>query len=610
MGKQREKAQSTVSACVAPALSAEVYPLWHKPYIQVLIILAVGFAIYFNSLGVPFQFDDNSCLVHNRAIRDFGYFFDHSRLRLLPILQDIKNNFVLRPVAYFSFAINYKLHGLAVWGYHVVNIAIHLLNALLIYLLISLTLSTWHFSNRLAESNRLLRTMPLFAALLFVAHPLQTQAVTYIIQRITSMSTLFYLAAMVLFVKARLSKHGLTSNSCYLLSVASAVLAMETKEIAFTLPLIITLYEWIFFSGDLKKRILRLVPFLLTMAIIPYKVSQLATVHPSNNSVIGNAINLINFKNFSSWDYLMTQFGVITTYLRLLVLPIGQNLDYDYPLETRFFQSSVLQPLLLLILLFGVAVYLQFRSGTRDSENPLSRIVSFGIFWFFITLSVESSIIPIEDFIFEHRVYLPSIGIFMAFIAAIGMLYKGPTHITAVSPVTVILSIVLAMLSISTLRRNAVWKNEVTLWQDAARKSPYKARPHTNLGLALLEAGRFDESIRESETALTLDYTNGAAHNNLGVAFLAQKQFDSAARHFVTALILLPQDTEALVNLSLVQIEQGKLEQARVNIEAAMRIDPGYSKAHAALGSLLEKEGRIEEARITKSRIGQMLKVY
>jgi hypothetical protein len=361
----------------------------------------VGAVVYSNTLHASWHFDDTVAIIENWSLRDLRGCF----------LGIFGGN---RSVGFFTFALNYHFGKLEVLGYHLVNIAIHIFNALLVYTLVTLLLKTPAMSKSRLDSH--VRFLALASGLIFVAHPIQTQAVTYIVQRFASLATLFYLLSVVLFVKARLSiARGNSFFSplhllCYSLSLFSAFCAMHTKEISFTLPVVIGLCE-LFFMGPSPqswvKRILYLLPFILTLLIIPANLGLFGKVQTKPlGDIIGEMREQVQETTLvSRTDYLLTQFNVIVTYIRLLFLPLNQNLDYDYPIAKTLFQFPTLVSFLFLFLLFLLALYLFLKNY---------RLISFAIFWFFITLSVESSIIPIRDVIFEHRVYLPSVGFVMA----------------------------------------------------------------------------------------------------------------------------------------------------------------------------------------------------
>lgn len=596
--------------------------LWQDPFVHVLLIMATGFIVYFNSVSVPYMFDDYVCLIDNPAIKSFNCFPDTQRVMGLGIATDLKNNLILRPVSYFTFAINYALHDFDVFGYHLVNLLFHIGCALLVYYLFSRLLLAMTMPDREDKGSKGMAQdtvdyMPLFAALLFVCHPLQTQAVTYIVQRFVPLATFFYLTALAFYVQFRLAATPLSRLLAYTLSLTAAVLAMESKEIAFTLPAIIVLSEFMFFRGNIASRLIKLIPFLLTMAIIPAKLLHLPSPGTAGKTEnISSAINLVNFGGISSWDYLMTQFGVITTYIRLLLLPVGQNLDYDYPLQKHFFRMEVLLPLALLLIIVGMGLYLLKRSR----ENRLYKIIAFGIFWFFITLSVESSIVPIDDLIFEHRVYLPSIGFFMALSAGISVIFSRLTGKSIVIPKIMFLLPVATVLTLSAaaIARNMVWQDELTFWNDVVKKSPNKARPHIALGETLIRQAKIappengiledtvllkegsDKQIRtavnEFKAAVRLGPNSPAAHVKLAEALKLQKNFDEALRSLSTATSLQPESSIPYVMRGEILEARGDSARARQEYLDAVKIEPAAHMPHMKLADIYAKEGNIQGA--------------
>ena len=430
-------------------------------FVHIICLAFIIFVIYANTLNAPFQWDEKVFIADNPVVKGLHYFAHPSGARGF----EYYDSFIRRYIGYLTFALNYKLHGFSVPGYHIVNIVIHTANSILVYFLVLLTLRArgrvfFYDSGFIA----------FFSALLFAVHPLQTEAVTYVFQRFASLAAMFYLFSLVAYIKARLmgrdyypspnplppgerekaetntlplyrgeGARGRVSSTAgfifYSISFISAVLAMKTKENAFTLPFVIALYEFCFFSGSIKKRMLYLTPFLLTLLIIPLTLMSLTGSHHLDPGSYGA-------RQFSRGDYLFTQFRVIATYLRLLFSPVGQNLCYDYPVYHSFFERPVLLSFSLLATLFGLGTYLVTRKtkpqrqGRADisaapearrfnaerSTQYAVRFIGFGILWFFVTLSVESSIIPIPMLINEYRMYLPSVGIIISVVAGIFLL--------------------------------------------------------------------------------------------------------------------------------------------------------------------------------------------
>ncbi len=568
--------------------------VFRNPLFHILLIITFCLIAYSNTFRVPFQFDDTPTIVENPIIKDLSYMVNPSAAKIYKETSPYES-MKRRYVGILTFALNYRIHKLDVTGYHLVNLFIHIVNALMVYWLILLTFRTPFLnSSNLREASS---HIALFAGLLFACHPVQTQAVTYICQRFTSLAATFYCLSLIMYVKWRISsnKTPLSSFRAHLLfylgSVISAIFAMKTKEMAFTLPVVIFLYELMFFDGEFKKRFLYLTPFLLTMLIIP--ISLLGVDKPIGQIISDLSEVTREQTNMSRWSYFFTQIAVIVTYIRLLLFPVNQNLDYDYPIYHSFLFPEVFLSFLLLLFLFGLGVYLLFHSRIR---NRSLRLIAFGLFWFFTTLSVESSFIPIIDVIFEHRIYLPSLGAFMVLSTGAFLLASKFKEKKMRSFGITILSIVVLVLSFSTHSRNAIWKSEITLWQDCVTKSPGKARPHNNLGNALNKQGRTEEAFQHFLQALKIAPQYADAHNNLGVALAERGRTDEAIAHYLEALAINNNFEKAHYNLGITLAENGNLDEAIQHFNTALLIKPDYVDAQNNLGNCLLLKGRIDAA--------------
>jgi len=574
--------------------SAKLAAFFRKPFVHILIIVVLGILIYSNTFNFPFAYDDISSIIKNPSIKDIHHIINS---------QTIHDN---RLIGNLTFALNYQLHELNVVGYHIFNLLIHLLNALLVYWLVILTFKTPYVSAYLQKdvlkTSDPYRWIPLFTALLFVSHPIQTQAVTYIVQRFASLSTLFYLVSLVMYIKARGSDSSKRAGYAFFAaSILSAVLAMRTKEIAFTLPVMVFLYEFMFFPGDIKKRmryLLVLLLLLLTMFIIP--LSMMLTQSGSTGvKGIDELTKMAGYAEVSRWDYLNTQFRVIVTYIRLLFLPIHQNLDYDYLIYGTFFTPSVFLSFFILLGVFCWGIYLLYRSYKSDQSNRCwYRLISFGVFWFFVTLSVESSIIPIQDLIYEHRLYLPSVGFFMAFMSGVGFLYDRPANQTnGVAKVFIPVMILIVIgLSLTAYARNFAWSDKVTLWEDVVKKSPDKIRPHYNLAEAYQEQGRLDDAVREYRTAINLRPDLVEPHFNLGLVYRKQGRFDDAVREYLMVIKLRPDFADAHTNLGAAYDRQRRFEDAIKEHQTAIKLVPDHVTAHYNLAVAYHHQGRFDDA--------------
>lgn len=350
--------------------------------IAVIILIA-----YSNTFTASFHFDDTASIEENHLIK---------RITTENIIEIFKG---VRPVVYLSIMLNYQLGGLNVVGWHIFNIGFHIANSFLVYLLISSTLNLPTLSMQYADKAK---RMALFAALLFAVHPIQTEAVTYIISRTELLATFFYLAALLLFIKGTQKR-----SSLYYIGVFfSSLLSMGSKEWAVTLPAMLILYDYIFLSErNIKNVLSHWKAFIL--AALPWGLIA-KTLNLTSGTSVG--FNVSTTSGITPVSYLLTSFNVLWTYVRLLFLPINQNLDYDYPIAKTLFEFPTLISFLGHVAVVGISFWLYKKRGWL--------LIFFGIAWFYIALSPVQSFVPVIDVIFEHRVYMPSIGFFLVFIVA------------------------------------------------------------------------------------------------------------------------------------------------------------------------------------------------
>jgi tetratricopeptide (TPR) repeat protein len=563
-------------------------PLIYNPIVHISLIILLGLIAYSNTFHSPFVFDDRSNIVENYRIKNLDNFWPPSGTRWLGSL---------------TFAINYRFGGIAPVGYHIVNVAIHILNAVLVYWLVLLTLKTPYVIsvNKTHGDNQYLAA--LFSSLLFLSHPVQTQAVTYIVQRFASLAALFYLLTLVMYIKFRRQQSAISGQQkqhtarymIYTISLIFAVFAMKTKEIAFTLPVVLCIYEFMFFQGEIKKRLLYLVPFVLTMLIIPLTLTGAGGSLTEISGIDEAAASITETQEISRLDYLYTQFRVIVTYIRLLFLPINQNLDYDYPIYSRFFNPEVFISFMFLLSVFALGVYLyRISRHPETKDRSWLRLISFGIFWFFVTLSVESSITPIRDVIFDHRVYLPSVGFFMALTSTMGLVAArwGERVSYANKALVYVMLLVVIVLSAATYARNYVWEDSVRLWEDTVKKSPGKARAHINLGNAYDTQGALRKAFHHFETALRIYPYYVEAHINLGKLNDILGLTDIAIEHLYAAIQIKPDSAMAYNNLGICYEHKGDLGQAFDMYSKAISIDPTFAAAYSNRGDTFDEMGQ------------------
>ncbi len=579
-------------------------------YFIIPAYLVIGILIYSNILHAPFVFDDDMYIAGNMLIRGLGNFVDAPWNRYL---------------TYLTFALNYAVSGYDVFGYHFVNVMVHVANAVFVYLLVSLTFQTPLMKG---VDRRGAFLIAFATSTIFLVHPIQTQAVTYTTQRFASLAAFFYLLTTVLYARWRLMSHLKSGRFFYAVAILAGALAQLSKENAFTLPAMLVVYEFAFFDSTpdngLKRRCLRLAPFLALFAIVP-----LTVIMPASSKGIVDymrGLQMTELQGLSSYEYLITEFSVVVTYLRLLVWPSGLRLLYEYPRYTSFAQPQVYLSFVFLAFVFASGACILLRS--RRNGNAVGLVAGFGIVWFFITISVESSVVPIRDVIFEHRVYLPSAGVFMAVFAGA---YHGLCRLRqGASAYIAVIAVLATLLAIEVYGRNSVWSTKLSLWQDTVSKAPNTPNAYVNLGIAYRETGNVVLAEKNYRKAIELDPANGVAAFNLATlltdtgryeesldyglrisaqavvlvnpyvavagAYAGLKRYDEAIKNYKTAINLDPDSAYARHGLSVVYVITGEKDKAVEQLNEALRIDPGMSDAHYNLALIYEEMGKTDEA--------------
>jgi tetratricopeptide (TPR) repeat protein len=548
----------------------------------IVLLVLVGGIIYANTLNVPFHFDDKSN-IYNPALKIETLSGEQFRKTLSG------STLKARPVSNLSFALNYFVGRYHVQGYHLVNTGIHICAGIFLYLLLQITLNLTVNKQNFTKGS----AIALMTALLWIAHPVATQSVTYVVQRMNSMAAMFFILAMLLYATGRIRQIGMKIKKSsfpiwgwFVASGLSSFFAIGSKEIAVTIPVFIFLYEWYFFQDLrwewLKNKLYWLVGIFFGMGCIAYAYT--------NGQIINSIFNNCSGRDFSTMERVFTQFRVIIHYITLLFYPNPNRLalDYDFPIST-----SLLSPLSTLYSLFAIVSLLILSILLARRE----RLVSFCILWFFGNLIIESSVICLE-MVFEHRTYLPSMFLILLFVA---MLYRVGKRNTAFISLLLVLASIL--LGYWTFERNKVWQTSLSLWSDSASKYPNKARPHGNLAVAFTEMGELDLAEEEYQKALTLykqadtlDPSLAIAHNNLASILLQQGRKEEAALHLQEAIRIKPDYVFALVNFGELLREQGLYEKAINEFIKALRIVPENGTVNKNLGNALLRIGRFDDA--------------
>ena len=524
--------------------------------------------IYANTLGSPFVFDSRNNIESNPHIRI-------SKITLNDLAAAaFKSPAKQRPLSNISFALNYYLHGYNVVGFHVVNVLVHIATGFLLYFFVKSTFRTPALRSRYGDY----MWISFFTTAVWMVHPLQTQSVSYIVQRMNSLAAMFYILSIMLYARFRLS--GQQKNKWWLFSgcILAGVLALASKQIAATLPVFIIAYEWYFFR-DLKLKWLKKHIPLLTGCLLLAVVIALALL---GSNPLDGILKGYQSRDFTLTQRLLTEPRVVIFYLSQLLWPHPSrlNLDHDFSLS-----NSLIDPVTTFFSIFTIAALIVLAIVMSKKQ----RLLSFCIMWFFGNLVIESSILPLE-IIYEHRVYLPSMTFSLIAVLAV---YRW------VKPAWLPAALLCAMVTVGavwTYERNAVYSDRVTFWQDCADKSPGKARPHNNLGVALADQGYHDEAMKKYYKALQIDPLYQDPVANIGLSLAQQGKMEESITQFLKALEINPKDHKTLNNLGASLIVVGRHKEAIQSLSVALTLDPYYAQAHNNLGVALQHQGRIEEA--------------
>lgn len=482
----------------------------------------------------------------------------------------------MRPVTELSFVLNRILGGEEVFGYHVLNLIIHLLASLALLGIAGRTLGLPPVRERYGPSSPWLA---LGMALVWAVHPLHTQSVTYLAQRAESLAGLFGLVTLYSVIRGDRSGR---PAGWYLAAVMSCLLGVAAKPVAAAVPLLVLLYDRVFLSDSLRQIMRRRRPlyigFAASWCVLGILLAKLADVHEPS---AGFAV-----QGMAPATYAATQPGVIAHYLKLAFWPHPLVLDYAWPSARTI--GSILPGALLV-----AALVLATRWALRSHPS-----IGFLGAWFFLTLAPSSSVIPIADFAAEHRMYLPLAGVVA--LAALGgraLLHRlpcAPWPRSALGGALVIASA--AALGCLTFRRNADYRSDVSIWKDVVTKQPRNALGHINLGRALAGRGERESSIAHYFEALRYEPGYAEAHNNVALALLEQGRPAEALAHVSEALRLKPRYAEIHYNAGNLLAKLGRFNEAAGHYAEALRLKPRFAEAHNNWGNVLVLQGEKDAA--------------
>ncbi len=523
-----------------------------------LLLVALIFLVYANTHHVPLIFDDVPSIEKNESIKHLATVFSPPRGG---------ETVTARPLLNATFALNQALTGTSLTGYHVTNILIHAFAALTLWLVLRKTLALPVFGKRFTLSGNLLAWL---AAALWALHPLQTESVTYTVQRAESLVGLFYFLTLYAFIRSNApgAKH------IWPIATWSFCLAgMASKEVMVTAPVILLLYDQTFLSGSFgesfKKNGRLLAALASTWLLLGYLIA--------TNGARGNTVGFAG--DLTWWNYFFTQGYAVTRYLLLSVLPLSLTFDYGI-LIIKDLPTIICCGLFVIILLL-LTVLLLVR---RPREGFLGA-------WFFIILAPTSSVVPVlTQTIAEHRTYLPLAAITSTIAFAIWRI--NPRY-----HVAILASLILVSGTI-TWQRNQAYQTSESIWADTIAKRPKNARALNNLGTIYCTQNRFTEAITIFNEVLSAYPNDSESNYNMGFVLARLSRDAEAINYYRTAIQSNPNNTDALANCGAALQRLGRYKESIAQNEAALRLAPNIAQAHNNLGLALLQGGHTDEALI------------
>ncbi len=528
----------------------------------ILIIIAISFAVYFNALFCDFVYDDTSQVLRNDLIRDvrnIPEIFSKSvwAFQSAPILSNY-----YRPLMNIIYMVNYHLFGLKPWGFHLVNILLHSSVSVLVFIIVLKLF-------REDQQTGAYPHVPAFlAALLFAAHPIHTEAVTWVAGVPDLSFTLFYLLSFLCYIRFREG-----SRSSYFFSVALFLLATFCKEPALTLPVILAGYDYLFTKPGERfvDRWKRYIPYLFV--IVVYFALRL--------HALGGFAPEKRHEYLSDYQYVINVFPLFSQYLEKLLLPVNLNAFHVFhPISSLFGTKGILS-LVITGAFVGITAFTFFKK---------EKVVCFSLLLIALPLLPALYIAGLGENTFAERyLYLPSLGfaILSALLLtrAIGADRKRTVGLVAVTVMLV------GLYSVGTIARNGTWKDDYTLFADTVGKSPDGAIPHEKFGTALLNRDRLDEAIEQYAIALRLNHDYADAHTNLGVAFSRKGLIEQAIYEDNISVKLNPDVPENHFNLAQALSARGLMDKAIEQYQIALALNPSFALAHINLAIAYDKAG-------------------
>jgi len=554
-----------------------------------ILICALLLPIYCNTFNSSWQFDDSHNIIQNSSIH-IDNLYPHILYDAV-VETTAESRIFYRPAAYLSFALNWYFGQSDVTGYHVVNLIIHILTAFFLYLAVLALFKTPNLTGKYAGNEYFIAIL---AAVLWAVNPIQTQAVTYIVQRMAAMAAMFYILGIYLYLKARISKQWKFRLPFYCGTLFAFILAVGSKENALMFPAALLLVEMIFFTdlGNPKTR----KQFIWIGSILSIALFVLGAWLFMADGFINQLQSAYAKRNFTLSERLLTEPRIILFYLTQIFYPIADRLSIVHDIEISKGLFSPWKTLPAIMLIFGLITVCFW----KIRAYPLA---SFAVLFFFLNHVIESSIIPLE-LVFEHRNYLPSLFLFVPIAAGLkwAIDYYAARKKAMAYTIIAFVSILIMVLGIGTYVRNMAWANEQTLWQDALEKNPASARPYQNLASGhYAKTGDWDKVEELCKQAMDLYDSTRRKQEVISLANLASvyyhrdKDYERVIK-INEQLLDIAERSKSRYHLVLSLIQNGELDRALENAKLLLSDRPKVVKYLNTIAFILIKKNEPENA--------------
>ncbi|MEK6775301.1 MAG: tetratricopeptide repeat protein [bacterium] len=525
-------------------------------WVWLAVLTILTFLVYLNTLSHEFlqNWDDTKYVTENLLIRGFTW----KHLAGIFTEQFVGN---YAPVQMLSYMIDYRIWGLNPMGFHLTNLLLHILNALLVFFLL------FRFCRN--------RPASFIGALIFSIHPVQVESVAWISQRKNILSMSFFLASFLFYLRF-LETH---RRSAYAGSLTLFGAALLTKSVAVILPPILLLYHLI--EDRPKRRFREILAYPAPFIVAAGAIAVVAVLTQQKGGGIREFYGGGPFATF------LTVLTIHLQYLRMILFPVRLSALYDPPIQTTFFSPAVL-PAVMVIGAIGLIFFRLYRKRSW---------ASFWIGFYFIALLPVSQIIPIVTLMNDRYLYFPMVavaGLISHLVVYFERIRKNSQTHRIVAAVTV--SLLIGVLGLVLYNRNRVWENGLILWLDTVAKAPNNGKAHGGLGEIYMRKERFQEAERELSKSVELDPTYVEARSNLGFACMKLGKLEKAVTHLEEAVRLVPEDGTLRSDLASVYKEQGHLDEALIQLKKAVELDPENAEIRYNLAVFYTHTKRAGEA--------------